>query len=189
MAPRPSCASITHRPSRAPIMVPPARLGSSPAHEKEFVIISIADPGRRRLQWPLAHPGLPPMSSAAPPTAVLLVAHGSRRAEANADLDHLAAALRARGRYAHVATAYLELAEPDVAAGGAACAAGGAARVILVPYFLSAGVHVREDLEAARRALAARFPGTEFRLAEPLGRHPLLVEVVADRAGEAADGW
>ena len=125
------------------------------------------------------------MPPASPPTAVLLIAHGSRRPEANADLEHLAAALRARGRYARVETAYLELAQPDIAAGGATCAAGGAARVILVPYFLSAGVHVREDLEAARQALARRFPGVEFRLAEPLGRHPLLVEVVAARAAEA----
>ena len=128
------------------------------------------------------------MPPAAPSTAVLLIAHGSRRPEANADLEHLAAALRARGRYTLVETAYLELAQPDVAAGGAACVAGGAGRVILVPYFLSAGVHVREDLEAARQALARRFPAAEFRLAEPLGRHPLLVEVVAARAGEAESG-
>jgi sirohydrochlorin ferrochelatase len=122
---------------------------------------------------------------AAPPTALLLIAHGSRRPEANADLDHLAAALRAPGRYACVETAFLELAEPSIAAGGAACVARGAGRVILVPYFLSAGVHVREDLEEARRALAARFPQAEFRLAEPLGRHPLLAEVVAERARAA----
>ncbi len=128
------------------------------------------------------------MPPAAPPTAVLLIAHGSRRPEANADLDHLAAALRDRGRYALVATAYLELAHPDVAAGGAACVAGGARRVLLVPYFLAAGVHVREDLEAARQELARRFPDAEFRLAEPLGRHPLLVEVVAARAREAEPG-
>jgi sirohydrochlorin ferrochelatase len=125
------------------------------------------------------------MPPTAPPTAVLLIAHGSRRPEANDDLAHLADSLRAPGRYAVVETAYLELAEPDVAAGAAACVAGGAARVILVPYFLSAGVHVRDDLEAARRALAARFPGVDFRLAEPLGRHPLLAQIVAERARAA----
>ncbi len=60
----------------------------------------------------------------------------------------------------------------------------GAGRVVLVPYFLSAGVHVRRDLTAARDRLAARFPGVEFRLAEPLGRHPLLLEVVEERVRE-----
>jgi sirohydrochlorin ferrochelatase len=119
------------------------------------------------------------------PVAVLLIAHGSRRPEANADLDAIAAELRRRGRYALVGTAYLELAEPDIDHGAAACVARGARTVILVPYFLSPGVHVRDDLTEAQRRLSERFPEVRFRLAEPLGRHPLLAEIVAERAAEA----
>ena len=63
-----------------------------------------------------------------------------------------------------------------------------AAALVLVPYFLSAGVHVRRDLTEARARLAAQFPAVDFRLAEPLGRHPLLLEVVAERARQALDG-
>jgi sirohydrochlorin ferrochelatase len=113
-------------------------------------------------------------------TALLLIAHGSREAEANADLYHVADGLRQRG-YAIVESAFLELAEPDIAEGGRSCVAQGAARVVLVPYFLSAGIHVRRDLAEARTCLAERFPGVVFDLAEPLGRHPLLLEVVAER--------
>ena len=119
-------------------------------------------------------------------TAVLLIAHGSREPQANDDLHHLAGQLRRPGRYPIVEPAYLELAEPDIDAGGARCVEQGAGRVILLPYFLSAGVHVRRDLTDARARLAARFPAVEFRLAEPLGRHPLLLEVVLQRAREAA---
>ena len=117
-------------------------------------------------------------------TALLLIAHGSRQPEANADLHYVAEELRRRG-YAVVEAAFLELAEPDIDDAGARCAARGAGRVVLVPYFLSAGVHVRRDLTAARDRLAARHAGVEFLLAEPLGRHPLLTEVVARRAEEA----
>src|SRR5947209_131599 len=116
-------------------------------------------------------------------TALLLIAHGSQRPEANDDLSHVAAELRGRGHV--VAEAFLELAEPAIDAGARRCVAQGAGRVVLVPYFLSAGVHVRRDLAAARDRLAARHPAVEFRLAEPLGRHPLLTEVVAQRAAEA----
>jgi sirohydrochlorin ferrochelatase len=116
---------------------------------------------------------------------VLLIAHGSRRPEANADLADLADRLRVRGRYPVVEVAYLELAEPTIAEGGARCVAAGSDEVILLPYFLSAGKHVREDLTAARDELSARFPHVTFRLAEPLGRHPLLLEVVEQRAAEA----
>jgi sirohydrochlorin ferrochelatase len=115
-------------------------------------------------------------------TALLLIAHGSREPAANADLHRLADELRATGRYAAVVAAFLELAEPDIDAGGAACVAAGAGRVVLVPYFLSAGVHVRRDLAAARERLAGRHSGVEFRLAEPLGPHPLLTEIVVQRA-------
>jgi len=119
-------------------------------------------------------------------TALLLVAHGSRRAEANDDLAHVAAALRGRG-HAVVEASFLELAEPGIDEGGARCVGQGAECVVLVPYFLSAGVHVRHDLAEARRRLAERFPGVEFRLAEPLGRHPLLLDAIADRAHEALE--
>jgi sirohydrochlorin ferrochelatase len=113
-------------------------------------------------------------------TALLLIAHGSRQEEANADLLHAVAELRARG-WPIVEAAFLELAEPSIDDGGVRCVAQGAERVILVPYFLSAGVHVRRDLAAARARLAERFPKIDCRLAEPLGRHPLLLEVLADR--------
>lgn len=116
--------------------------------------------------------------------AVLLIAHGSRQAAANADLHHLAEVLRGRSHPVVVAS-FLELAEPDIAAGGRACVAAGATRVVLLPYFLSAGVHVRRDLTAARDALAAEFPAVAFVLAEPLGRHPLLADVVEERVRKA----
>jgi sirohydrochlorin ferrochelatase len=57
--------------------------------------------------------------------------------------------------------------------------------VVLLPYFLSAGVHVRRDLDEHRRRLAEQYPQVEFLLAQPLGRHPLLLEVVAERASQA----
>lgn len=119
-------------------------------------------------------------------TALLLIAHGSREEEANADLAHVVQALRRRGRFDLVEATYLELAEPSIEQGAAECAARGARRVVLLPYFLSAGVHVRRDLTEIRGRLAARFPEVEFRLGEPLGRHPLLLEVVAERAAQAA---
>ena len=117
-------------------------------------------------------------------TALLLIAHGSRRPEANADLEHVAAGMRGRGRYPVVRVSYLELADPGIEAGGAACVADGATDVILLPYFLSPGKHVAEDLTAARDRLDERFPRVRFVLAEPLGRHPLLLDVVEERARE-----
>jgi sirohydrochlorin ferrochelatase len=115
------------------------------------------------------------------PTAVLLIAHGSRRVEANDDLLRLAEMIRAKDLYPIVATAYLELAAPDIPSSGERCVRLGATCVKLLPYFLSAGAHVVEDLERHRRELAARFPQVAFELCAPLGLHPLMIDIVLDR--------
>jgi sirohydrochlorin ferrochelatase len=117
-------------------------------------------------------------------TGLLLIAHGSRHSEANADLEYVAEQMRQRG-YEIAVAAYLELAEPSIEAGGARCVERGAQCVVMVPYFLSAGVHVQRDLTAARVKLMKEFPEVEFRLAEPLGRHPLLLDVIVARASAA----
>jgi sirohydrochlorin ferrochelatase len=116
-----------------------------------------------------------------PRTAILVIAHGSRHAPANDDLHELVARLSARGDRPIVEPAFLELAEPDIATGGDRCVARGADRVLMIPYFLSAGVHIVRDLAAARDDLARRHPGVEFRLGAPLGPDPLLDRLVLRR--------
>lgn len=117
-------------------------------------------------------------------TAVLLIAHGSRRAEANADLVTVADLVREAGRFDIVEIAYLELAEPSIPAGGDRCVERGATRVFLSPYFLSAGSHVQDDLERFRGQFTERHPGVEFTVAPPLGVHPRMVDIVFDRLAE-----
>lgn len=120
-----------------------------------------------------------------PKTALLLIAHGSREENANADLYYLVEQLRKQAAYAIVEASFLELVAPDIQQAGELCVARGAERVVLLPYFLSAGVHVTRDLTEVCRKLTARYPRVDFRLAEPLGRHPLLLQVVMERARQA----
>ncbi len=122
--------------------------------------------------------------AADPQTAVLLIAHGSRRTVANDDLVQLAQLVSERGGYRIVEVSYLELVDPTIASGGQTCVKRGAGRVLMLPYFLSAGVHVVNDLEAQRSALAAEFPQVEFVLCPHLGLHPLMAEIVLERLAE-----
>lgn len=111
---------------------------------------------------------------------LVLIAHGSRYPRANEELVDVANSLRRRG-FPHVFPAYLEIASPDIVSAGLACAETGVARIVLLPYFLSAGRHAITDLEAARTELARRLPRIEFLLADPLGPHPLLEEILLER--------
>lgn len=115
---------------------------------------------------------------------ILLIAHGSRQAQANDDLHFFAQQLQQNG-YPITVASYLELAEPDILSGAEECIARGADRLIMVPYFLSAGVHVQRDLTQARATLAQRYPGLCFQLAEPLGRHALLLKILTERIESA----
>jgi sirohydrochlorin ferrochelatase len=119
--------------------------------------------------------------------AVLLIAHGSREQAANDDLRELAGRIAAKMEYPIVESCFLELVEPDLAAGGKQCVERGATRVLMIPYFLSAGVHLRRDLTAARDELSRRHPQVEFRLGSPLGPHPLLDDLIAVRIAELAE--
>jgi sirohydrochlorin ferrochelatase len=118
------------------------------------------------------------------PAAILLIAHGSRRAEANADLAHMAARLAERVSDPIVEIAYLELAEPTIPQGLARCVERGADAIRMAPYFLSAGAHVTEDLRAFQQAFMAAHPQISCRLCPPLGLHPGLIDALVDRLSE-----
>lgn len=113
--------------------------------------------------------------------AALLIAHGSRRPEANADLVHLAELVRARETFDIVEIAYLEVAQPDIPAGANRCVERGASEVRMLPYFLSMGRHVAEDLDAYQQDFAKKHPNVRFTLCPPLGLDPKVVEVVLER--------
>ncbi len=120
-------------------------------------------------------------------TAVLLIAHGSRRKEANDDLVRLAEIVRQRRPDVLVEASYLELASPSIPEGARNCIEQGAQKILMLPYFLSAGAHVVSDLQRFRDELAIEFPDVAFNLCPPLGLHPLMADIVLDRlqAGEA----
>jgi sirohydrochlorin ferrochelatase len=124
-------------------------------------------------------------------TAILLMGHGSRIPEANDALHAIAAMVKACSGCEIVEVAFREQHAPNIQKGIDACVAAGAERIVLYPYFLFAGAHVLEDLPAEMEQAAARYPGLEMILGQPLGVHPKLGEIVCERIGEALHqaGW
>lgn len=125
------------------------------------------------------------------PTACLLIGHGSRVAPANAVLLRVARGLRRLLPGHVVETCFLEAVPPDLQAGIDRCVAGGAGRVLLLPYFLYLGGHVGRDLPRGIARARRRHPGVRLALAPHLGFDRRLVAIVADRArrGARRAGW
>ena len=103
--------------------------------------------------------------------ALLLVAHGSRREASNQEVRDLAGRLRelSRDDFGVVDCAFLEIAQPLIPDGIERCIAQGATEVVVLPYFLSAGRHVAEDIPRDVAAKQAEHPAVPIRIAPYLG--------------------
>lgn len=117
----------------------------------------------------------------APP--LLLVAHGSRDARAQRTVERAAGRVRARLPGTAVCTAFLDFAEPRPA--DALVAHAGSARVVVVPFLLTAAYHVQVDLPAAVREAVQRCPELKVTVTPALGPDPLLLAAADRRAVEA----
>jgi sirohydrochlorin ferrochelatase len=117
--------------------------------------------------------------------AILLVDHGSRRAEANALLEDIAGQIRKRAAESIVEIAHLEIAEPGIGEGIEACVEKGATHIIVHPFFLGPGRHTSEDIPAQVERAAQRHPNVRIRISEPLGSHAALIDVILDRVSDA----
>ena len=70
---------------------------------------------------------------------------------------------------------------PDIDAAYAACVARGATHVVVLPMFLAQGRHWTRDIPSLTSQAAARFPGTTYQIAEPLGLDDLLLDLLKKR--------
>lgn len=116
---------------------------------------------------------------------IVLVDHGSRRAEANAVLLDVAATVQVASPDHIVHIAHMELAAPAIADAFAACVKDGAVRVVVHPYFLAPGKHAVGDIPRQTADAAERFPDVPCSVSPPLGLHPALADIILARVAEA----
>ena len=119
-------------------------------------------------------------------TTVVLAAHGSRLADANA--AHAALSGRVAGALGlPVVPGFLELAEPSIADAIDAAVGDGAERVLVLPYFLHPGNHTAHDIPAIVDAARARHTRVTIELLALFGGDGRLSDLVADQV-RAIDG-
>ena len=126
------------------------------------------------------------MNGCAAPGGVILFAHGSRDPAWRRPMEAVAARIAARAPGVPVRCAYLELTEPDLPTAAAELAALQPGTVRIVPMFLGAGRHVREDLPALVEALRRDHPHVHWSLQRPVGEEERLLDLLADLAAPGA---
>ncbi len=125
-------------------------------------------------------------ASAAGPEAsgVVLVGHGSRDVEGEHAFHAFAAAVEQR-LSEPVTPAFLEFNEPPIVEAVRRRIELGARRLTVMPLFLGAATHQKNDVPAALHWLRAEHREIRFDYATPLGAHAAVAQTLLQRAHEA----
>ena len=123
-----------------------------------------------------------------PPDAIIIFAHGSTVESANESVRVVCRKFAEQGNYSVVKPAFLDCAQPDLTTAVADLAARGQKRILVIPYFLTLGIHLQRDLPGIVEKLARIYEGVEIEVTAPLDGHPALVDALLDRAKESIHG-
>lgn len=114
---------------------------------------------------------------------IVIVGHGSREPRSNQDFETLVQHFQGYVPDAPVRWCYVELEFPSLA-DALENAASESDRVTLVPLFLFAAKHVKNDLPLAVHAAQQKFPHVQFHVAPAFGADPLMLKLLTKRVEE-----
>ena len=115
-------------------------------------------------------------------TGYVVFAHGSSIETANDAVRAVTTQLRERGGYDAVETAFLEGGRPDLRGAVQALSARGVETVVVIPYFLTLGLHLQRDLPRLIKEIENSHPGLKVGVTAPLDGHPAMIDALLDRA-------
>lgn len=118
-------------------------------------------------------------------SGIVLFAHGSSVASANDAVREVAAAVAGSTGFELLETAFLDPVRPSLDEAVESLVRKGATRIIVVPYFLTLGLHLQRDLPAIVGRLRSIHKDVEISVTPPLDGHPALATIVEQRVREA----
>jgi sirohydrochlorin cobaltochelatase len=122
--------------------------------------------------------------------ALLVAGHGTRDPAGVAAFTALTSRVAAAGHRdgTDVAGGFIELSAPPIRDAVAGLVRRGHRDLVAVPLMLSAAGHSKGDVPAALAREVARRPGLRVRYGRPLGPHPVLLRLLAERIAAASAG-
>ncbi len=121
-------------------------------------------------------------------TAITVFGHGSSVETANQAVRDFTAQLGRRGGFSLIEPSFLELGNPDLPEAVRRLVDRGATRILVIPYFLTLGIHLKRDLPRIVAELRLIYSSIEIEITEPMDGHPALIDVLLDRAKDAMHG-
>lgn len=117
--------------------------------------------------------------------AYIVFAHGSSVESANQAVRDVARQAAQLGGWRVFTAAFLESGKPSLAEAIGELTARGESRFIVVPYFLTTGLHLQRDLPRLIEQIRMTHLGIEIEVTPPLDGHPAMAAALVDRATSA----
>lgn len=116
--------------------------------------------------------------------ALIIVAHGSRKASSNEEVKVLGEKVKSLQDkdYAYIMTAFLEFATPSLEESLHSCVDKGVSEIVILPYFLASGNHVTRDIPEVVQKIQSSNPQVKITLKEHLGSSSGMVRLLNDMA-------
>lgn len=119
---------------------------------------------------------------------IILLGHGSRARvdEANQLLVEMVALLKDRVQADAILPAWMnsKSGRPGLREVAGRLAEDGFTEIIVAPWFLTSGLHIREDIPAILEELEECYPQVKFAMAKPLGADPRIADILVERIRE-----
>ena len=118
---------------------------------------------------------------------VLLIGHGSKDPEAKSSLEYVVDGLK--HQYRNIRYCFLEIERPSIPQGMEVATKNSPKVLIVVPYFLHRGAHVKRDIYEDLNPAIERSQIKKIFITEHLGTDDKLVNLVVERAREAENDY
>ena len=122
------------------------------------------------------------MAVPSPKSALVLFAHGARDPKWAEPFKAIQALIRAQAPDTPVELAFLELMQPGIQECLIELANKSVKRISIVPIFLAAGRHLREDLPALVAPIQKQYPHLVINVTAPIGDIPEFQAAIAKLA-------
>ena len=111
---------------------------------------------------------------------ILVVGHGSRSKEAYDTFYKIIEDLHKK-LDVELEGCFMEISSPQIPEKIDNLVQKGVDHITVLPYFLFEGIHIKEDIPEILKGIKEKYDSLTIDMAQPIGYHPLLVDLLAER--------
>ncbi|MBN1904204.1 MAG: CbiX/SirB N-terminal domain-containing protein [Deltaproteobacteria bacterium] len=119
--------------------------------------------------------------------AIILLGHGSRVPGAGKDMERAVELLKEKYNLEMVISCNMSRLGPHFPETLEKCVKEGAKEIIVIPYFLNMGLHIRLDIPEMMQEEAKKYPGIKLIYGKQLGYDDLFVDILYKRINESKE--